>query len=274
MERLVAVVQDKVSNYDTDFFTPIFDAIQKGTGVRPYTGKVGAEDSDGVDMAYRVVGDHIRTLTIALADGGRPDSTGRGYVLRRILRRGVRYATEKLNAKPGFFASLVPVVIELLGETFPELKKDPETTQDIINDEEAQFLKTLSRGRVLFHKAVKALPEGEKKFPGDIAWRLYDTYGFPIDLTQLMAEEHGLQVDLDNYEECRKKAVELSSAKIDKIRDTVDLNVHAIAELQSKSIPVTDDSPKYKYTADEDKKGLEADYREFCFYCSLITICL
>jgi len=260
LERLVAVVQDKVSNYDTDFFTPIFDAIQKGTGIRTYTGKVGAEDLDGVDMAYRVVGDHIRTLTIALADGGRPDSTGRGYVLRRILRRGVRYATEKLNAKPGFFASLVPVVIELLGETFPELKKDPETTQDIINDEEAQFLKTLSRGRVLFQKAVKALPEGEKKFPGDIAWRLYDTYGFPIDLTQLMAEEHGLQVDLENYEECRKKAVELSSAKTDKIRDTVDLNVHAIAELQSKNIPVTDDSPKYKYTADEDKKGLEADY--------------
>ncbi|KAE9550356.1 hypothetical protein FO519_006439 [Halicephalobus sp. NKZ332] len=261
LERLVAVVQNKVSNYDTDFFTPIFDAIRNGTGIRPYTGKVGAEDTDGVDMAYRVVGDHIRTLTVALADGGRPDNTGRGYVLRRILRRGVRYATEKLNAKPGFFASLVPVVIGLLGDTFPELKKDPETTQDIINDEEAQFLRTLSRGRVLFQKAVKALPEGEKKFPGDIAWRLYDTYGFPIDLTQLMAEEHGLHVDLDNYEECRKKAVELSSAKTDKIRDTVDLNVHSIAELQSKKVPITDDSPKYKYTADEDKKGLEADYR-------------
>lgn len=114
LERLVAVVQQKVSNYDTDLFTPIFEAIQKGTGTRAYTGNVGPEDADGIDMAYRVVADHIRTLTIALADGGRPDNTGRGYVLRRILRRGVRYATEKLNAKAGFFASLVPVVVEIL----------------------------------------------------------------------------------------------------------------------------------------------------------------
>lgn len=214
-------------------------------------------------MAYRVVGDHIRTLTIALADGGRPDSTGRGYVLRRILRRGVRYATEKLNAKPGFFASLVPTVVELLGDTFPELKKDPETTQEIINDEEAQFLKTLSRGRVLFQKAVKQLGENEKEFPGDIAWRLYDTYGFPIDLTQLMAEEYGLQVDLKAYEESKKKAIELSSAGTTKLTNVLDLNVHAIAELQSKNIASTDNSPKYKYTADEDKKGLDANYCKF-----------
>ena len=86
----------------------------QNSGAREYTGKVGSEDTDGVDMAYRVVSDHIRTLTIALSDGGRPDNTGRGYVLRRILRRGVRYAAEKLNAKPGFFASLVPVVVEVL----------------------------------------------------------------------------------------------------------------------------------------------------------------
>jgi alanyl-tRNA synthetase len=114
LERIVAVMQNKTSNYDTDLFTPIFDAIREGTGCRTYTGLVGAEDTDGIDMAYRVVSDHIRTLTIALSDGGTPDNTGRGYVLRRILRRGVRYATEKLNAKPGFFASLVPKVVEIL----------------------------------------------------------------------------------------------------------------------------------------------------------------
>jgi alanyl-tRNA synthetase len=265
LERLVAVAQQKVSNYDTDLFTPIFEAIQKGTGVRAYTGHVGAEDTDGIDMAYRVVADHVRTLTIALADGGRPDNTGRGYVLRRILRRGVRYATEKLNGKPGFFASLVPVVVDILGDTFPELKKDPETTKDIINDEEALFLKTLTRGRVIFERAVKALPEGEKRFPGDVSWRLYDTYGFPIDLTQLMAEECGLQVDMDGYEENKRIAIEKSSAGASKVRDTLDLNVHALAELQSKNIPKTDDSPKYNYKADEDKKGLEADYHfELC----------
>jgi alanyl-tRNA synthetase len=89
--------------------------------VRGYTGKVGSADVDGVDMAYRVVADHIRTLTIALSDGGRPDNTGRGYVLRRILRRGIRYSIEKLGGKPGFFASLVNVVVDVLGGTFPEV---------------------------------------------------------------------------------------------------------------------------------------------------------
>ncbi|GMT00730.1 hypothetical protein PENTCL1PPCAC_22904, partial [Pristionchus entomophagus] len=253
-ERLVAVLQNKTSNYDTDVFIPIFNAITEGTGVRAYTGHVGDEDTDGIDMAYRVVADHIRTLTIALSDGGRPDNSGRGYVLRRILRRGVRYASEKLGAKAGFFASLVPVVVDLLGGVFPELKKDPETVQDIINDEETQFLKTLNRGRILFSRAVAALPAGEKTFPGDIAWRLYDTYGFPADLTQLMAEEKGLNVDNNAFEEYRKKAIEISSAGAGKVRDTLDLDVHAIAELQSKGVATTDDKPKYDYTAEDTKE--------------------
>ncbi|EYB99703.1 hypothetical protein Y032_0120g894 [Ancylostoma ceylanicum] len=255
LERLIAVIQEKTSNYDTDIFQPIFKAIQQGTGIREYTGKVGADDVDGVDMAYRVVADHVRTLTIALSDGGRPDNTGRGYVLRRILRRGVRYATEKLNAHPGFFASLVPVVIDILGDTFPELRRDPETVQDIINDEEKQFLKTLSRGRVLFQRAVEGLTADQKTFPGDVAWRLYDTYGFPADLTQLMAEEKGLTVDQNVFEECRKKAVELSAAGAGKFRDTLDLDVHALAELQKRGIPPTDDSFKYNYQADGAKDG-------------------
>ncbi|CAI5438382.1 unnamed protein product [Caenorhabditis angaria] len=247
LERLIAVMQDKSSNYDTDIFTPIFDAIHQGSGIRAYTGNVGSDDTDGVDMAYRVVADHVRTLTIALSDGGRPDNSGRGYVLRRILRRGVRYATEKLNSQPGFFASLVPVVISILGATFPELNRDPETVMDIINDEEKQFLKTLSRGRILFQRAIAALPQGTTTFPGDIAWRLYDTYGFPADLTQLMAEEKGLTVDSTAFEDARKKAIETSSAGTGKFRDTLDLDVHALAELQQKNVPTTDDSPKYAY---------------------------
>ncbi|CAJ0955028.1 unnamed protein product, partial [Mesorhabditis belari] len=259
LERLIAVMQQKTSNYDTDVFTPIFDAIQKGTGARPYSGLLGEEDKDGVDMAYRVIADHIRTLTIALSDGGRPDNTGRGYVLRRILRRGVRYANEKLKAAPGFFASLVPVVVELLGETFPELTRDPDAVKDIINDEETQFLKTLSRGRVLFQKAVTALPTEQKTFPGDVAWRLYDTYGFPVDLTQLMAEEKGLKVDQEAFEEHRKKAIEISAGGVGKFRDTLDLDVHAIAELNSKGVPKTDDTPKYAYRDDE-KTDLTVKY--------------
>uniref|UniRef100_A0A1B6FEA7 Alanine--tRNA ligase n=1 Tax=Cuerna arida TaxID=1464854 RepID=A0A1B6FEA7_9HEMI len=259
LERLVSVIQDKRSNYDTDIFLPLFDAIQKGTQARPYEGKVGAEDKDGVDMAYRVLADHARTLTIALADGGRPDSTGRGYVLRRILRRGVRYATEKLNAKPGFFASLVDTVVQSLGDTFPEIKKDPQTIKDIINEEEEQFLKTLNRGRNLLYNTIGKL-SGTTEIPGDVAWRLYDTYGFPVDLTHLMAEEKGLTIDMNGYEEAKKKAQVISQGKVAGVQDTLSLDVHAITELQNKNIPPTNDSFKYNYKARSDAKETEYDF--------------
>ncbi|XP_033373063.1 alanine--tRNA ligase, cytoplasmic isoform X2 [Parus major] len=205
LERLVSVLQNKMSNYDTDLFLPYFEAIQKGTGARPYLGQVGAEDADGIDMAYRVLADHARTITLALSDGGRPDNTGRGYVLRRILRRAVRYSHEKLNAPKGFFATLVDVVVQSLGDAFPELKKDPDMVKDIINEEEDQFLKTLSRGRRILDRKIQSLGDS-KVIPGDTAWLLYDTYGFPADLTGLIAEEKGLVVDMEGFEEERKNA--------------------------------------------------------------------
>ena len=112
LERLVSVLQDKRSNYDTDVFTPIFDAIQQLTGARHYGGKLGAEDVDGIDTAYRVIADHVRTLTFSISDGGVPSNEGRGYVLRRILRRGARYARKKFNVPIGtFFSSLVDTVV-------------------------------------------------------------------------------------------------------------------------------------------------------------------
>lgn len=155
-------------------------------------------------------------------------------MLRRILRRAVRYATEKLNAKPGFFGSLVNEVVNLLGkylpiinkrsfyifyhlhlfwsqsfvvigDVFPEIKKDPQNIIEIINEEEVQFLKTLSRGRNLLNRTIAKL-ESTNVVPGDVAWRLYDTYGFPIDLTQLMTEEKGLKIDMAGYEESKKQA--------------------------------------------------------------------
>ncbi|KAK9872313.1 hypothetical protein WA026_017121 [Henosepilachna vigintioctopunctata] len=250
LERLVSVVQDKRSNYDTDIFQPFFKAIQIGTGAPAYQGKIGCADINGIDMAYRVLADHARTITIALADGGYPDNTGRGYVLRRILRRAVRYATEKLNAKPGFFASLVHIVIETLGDVFPEVKKDPQSIIDIINEEEEQFLKTLSRGRSLLHRTIQKLA-GSKTLPGDVAWRLYDTYGFPVDLTQLMAEEEGLAVDMNAYEESKKKAQLISQGKGVCLEDTINLDVHSITELQEKKVPPTNDSAKNFYEAYE-----------------------
>ncbi|KAF3689123.1 Alanine--tRNA ligase, cytoplasmic [Channa argus] len=250
LERLVSVLQNKMSNYDTDLFIPYFEAIQKGTGARPYTGKVGAEDADGIDMAYRVLADHARTITIALSDGGRPDNTGRGYVLRRILRRAVRYSHEKLGAQRGFFASLVDVVVDSLGDAFPELKKDPEIVKDIINEEEEQFLKTLSRGRRILDRKIGSLGDS-KIIPGDTAWLLYDTYGFPLDLTSLIAEEKGMAVDMAAFEEEKKAAQLKSQGKGAGDEDHIMLDIYAIEELRNKKIPATDDSPKYKYTSGE-----------------------
>ncbi|XP_018561574.1 alanine--tRNA ligase, cytoplasmic [Anoplophora glabripennis] len=256
LERLVSVIQNKRSNYDTDLFTPLFEAIQKGTGAPQYQGRVGDADKDGIDMAYRVLADHARTLTIALSDGGNPDNTGRGYVLRRILRRAVRYATEKLNAKPGFFSTLVNTVVDILADTFPEVRKDPQGIIDTINEEEEQFLKTLSRGRNLLNRTISKLGDNNT-LPGDVAWRLYDTYGFPVDLTTLMAEEKGLAVDMNAYEDAKKQAQLLSQGKGSGVADTINLDVHAITELQGKGVPPTDDSYKYNY---ESTDKVDSDY--------------
>ncbi|CAH1183194.1 unnamed protein product [Phaedon cochleariae] len=257
LERLVSVIQNKRSNYDTDLFVPLFEAIQRGTGAPSYGGKVGDEDKDGIDMAYRVLADHARTLTIALSDGGNPDNTGRGYVLRRILRRAVRYATEKLNAKPGFFSTLVKTVVEILGDTFPEIKKNPQGIMDIINEEEEQFLKTLLRGRNLLNRTISKLGSNCKILPGDVAWRLYDTYGFPVDLTLLMAEEKGLSIDMEVYEESKKQAQIASQGKGTGVADTINLDVHAITELQDRGVPPTDDSYKYSYSSTQ---NADSDY--------------
>ena len=254
LERIVSVLQDKRSNYDTDMFMPYFNKIAELTGTRAYTGNVGADDKDGIDMAYRVLADHARTLTIALADGGRPDNVGRGYVLRRILRRAIRYGHEKLNMKCEDLCALVDVVVDSLGGAFPEVKKDPEATKEIIRDEWQQFMKTLDRGQRILARKIKQLGDGATKLPGDIAWLLYDTYGFPLDLTTLMAEEKGLTIDCAEFEEERLKAVERSKATGAGVDDAINLDVHAIAKLQDDGVAPTDDSPKQDYHYDNGYK--------------------
>lgn len=249
-ERLVSVIQNKRSNYDTDIFQPLFDAIHLGTGAPKYEGRIGKDDHNGIDMAYRVLADHARTITIALSDGGFPDNTGRGYVLRRILRRAVRYGIEKLKAEPGFFAKLVNTVVELLGDAFPEVKKDPQHIIDIINEEEQQFLKTLTRGRNLLNRTILKLDKSVHVIPGDIAWRLYDTYGFPIDLTKLMAEERGLTIDMEEYEKSKEHSYILSQFKGNNQMNLINFDVYAIEKLRAKGIPPTNDSFKYDYTSE------------------------
>jgi alanyl-tRNA synthetase len=196
-ERLSSILQGKMSNYDTDIFTPIFDAIQQVTSCRPYQGKLGAEEDIGlVDMAYRVIGDHIRTLTFAITDGAVPSNEGRGYVLRRILRRAVRYGQEMLNAPSGFFTKLVPVVVENFSEAFPELKQRMSYVMSVVADEEMSFNRTLDQGVKHFNKVAAALKASETSVvSAKDAHFLFSSMGFPLDLTQLMAMERGLTVD-------------------------------------------------------------------------------
>ncbi|OCH93133.1 hypothetical protein OBBRIDRAFT_790601 [Obba rivulosa] len=248
-ERLVSVVQGKRSNYDTDVFTPLFSKIQELTGVRPYQGKFGDEDENGVDTAYRVVADHVRTLTFALSDGGVPNNVGRGYVLRRILRRGCRYARKKLGVNIGsFFSSLVPVVIEQMGDVFPEITKKMSDIKEILDEEEESFSRTLDRGEKLFEQyAGRARQQGSNRLSGKDVWRLYDTYGFPVDLTRLMAEELGLVVDDEEFEAAQAHSKEASKGGPKKgSKDVVALDVHDIAALEKNSnVPKTDDSAKF-----------------------------
>jgi len=190
LERLVSVMQNKMSNYDSDLWAPLFSAIQASTGARAYSGLVGKDDVDRIDMAYRVIADHTRTLTFAITDGCVPSNDGRGYVLRRILRRAIRYGKQFLGAPPGFFASLTPVVVANFGDFFPELKVRPEWVQGIILDEELAFLRTLEKGIKEFSSKTTSLGAGAV-VPKELAFLLYDSCGFPLDLTQVMAEERG-----------------------------------------------------------------------------------
>ncbi|GAA5813894.1 hypothetical protein MFLAVUS_007382 [Mucor flavus] len=249
LERLVSILQNKYSNYDTDCFTPMFAKIKELTGAREYTGLLGDEDVDGIDTAYRVIGDHIRTLTFAISDGGVPSNEGRGYVLRRILRRGARYVRKYFNVPIGsFFSSLVDTLVEQMAEAYPELAKKADEVKAILDEEEVAFSKTLDRGEKLFEAYMKKAKESDSTvLSGDDVWRLYDTYGFPVDLTRIMAEENGLEVNEAQFE-AAQDAAKLKSRKVKGGNNGqgVALDVHDLGALDSNSaVPKTDDSAKY-----------------------------
>ncbi|SGZ55244.1 CIC11C00000005342 [Sungouiella intermedia] len=261
-ERLVSVLQNKSSNYDTDVFQPIFEKIREITGVRPYTGRFGAEDVDGIDTAYRVIADHVRTLTFAITDGGVPNNEGRGYVLRRILRRGSRYVRKYMNYPIGsFFQQLVDVVIDQNSSIFPEIVKNSRELKEILVEEEVSFAKTLDRGEKLFEQyAIIASKTPEQTLSGKDVWRLYDTYGFPVDLTRLMAEEAGLKIDEAAFEAAKEESREASKATGSKnAANLIKLDVHALSELDNNSaVTKTDDS--FKYGLENTKSTIVALY--------------
>ncbi|EUC48748.1 hypothetical protein COCMIDRAFT_86343 [Bipolaris oryzae ATCC 44560] len=247
-ERLVSVLQHKKSNYDTDVFTPLFQKIQEITGAREYRGKFGDEDPDGIDTAYRVVADHVRMMSFAIADGGVPNNVGRGYVVRRVLRRGARYARKYFACEIGdFFSKIIPTLVEQMGDMFPEIRKKQQDIIEILDEEEKAFAKSLDRGESIFEKyAQKAKTKGSDELPGDDVWRLYDTYGFPVDLTKLMAEERGLKINDKEVEVAQEKAREASKGDKKAAGLLVKFDVHDLGALENMpEVPKTDDSPKY-----------------------------
>ncbi|KAI9044642.1 alanine--tRNA ligase [Aspergillus affinis] len=247
-ERLVSILQNKSSNYDTDVFTPLFQVIKEITGAPEYRGRFGAEDSDGIDTAYRVVADHVRTLTFAISDGVTPNNEGRGYVIRRVLRRGARFARKYFGVEIGnFFSKIVPTVVDQLGDMFPELRTKQHDVMEILDEEEISFSKTLDRGERQFENyANQAKTKGVRKLHGADVWRLYDTFGFPVDLTRLMAEERGLDIDDGEFEEARSRAKEASKGQKKTAADTVKLDVHDLGKLESmQDVLKTNDAAKF-----------------------------
>ncbi len=319
LERVTRVIQGKTSNYDTDAFTPLFSVIKDICKSQPYHGSW----TDPRDTAYRVIADHIRTLTFAITDGADPSNDGRGYVLRRILRRAVRYGRQVLGVNGPFLCELVPTVVETMGGAFPELNKNPRRVHDVIKDEEVSFGRTLEQGlrtwwsfagyglHVGFSSEQNEKPQDQRmvmnlhgvvsgrthdfyevtglqpfnpetvisvlklrgqhfetlrefrlgnlspaivkelchrppQISAEGAFMLHDTYGFPIDLTQLMAEERGLKVDVDGFnrlmEEARVKARAGGKATEE---GAGSLGTEAIASLKRMRIGTTDDSEKF-----------------------------
>ena len=293
LERLCQVIQGKEDNYATDLWSPLFERITALSGI-PYTGKYpptnaadpvaeAADEQLRHDIAFRVVADHVRCLTFALTDGAVPSNDGRGYVLRRILRRAVRFGRQQLGLREPFMHELVPVIVESMGEAFPELMAKPQHVADLIRDEEVSFGKTLDRGIQLFEEAraradqkhfgrrvdleemlIAAVKSGSSAtiiadeantngvepavISAEDAFKLHDTYGFPIDLTRIMAEERGMSVDVDGYEKLMEQAKELarSGGKADDAtKKLTDLPPAALSQLEQAGVKPTADAAKY-----------------------------
>ena len=244
-ERVTSIIQGtksftdfrsaKISNYETDIFRPIFDEIEKLSGLPyggtlPAPGSSGSSDQEKTDVAFRVIGDHIRTLSFAIADGIQPGNSDRNYVLRRILRRAVRYG-RVLGFREPFFYKLVAVLSRTMGDVFPEIRSKQKHVEEVLRREEEAFNRTLDNGLSLFENEVNRLisagSSSERTISGEFAFRLYDEQGFPLDLTELMARERGLGVDTAGFEV-------LMEAQRSRARAAQKKTVIEVSEIESK----------------------------------------
>jgi len=259
LERICQVLQGKEDNYATDLFTPLFEALTKLTGIR-YAGQFPATNAaDPVaeaanpqlrhDIAFRVIADHVRCLTFALTDGAVPSNEGRGYVLRRILRRAVRFGRQQLQLRDPFLHRLVPVVVDTMSGAFPELKRGPKRVIELIQEEEVSFGRTIDRGIDLFEEAGNRARWNDEKqlvISAADAFKLHDTYGFPIDLTRIMAAERGMLVDIAGYEKLMEQAREVARSG-GKGADSALLQLppNALSQLVERKVDPTDDAAKF-----------------------------
>ncbi|MDE5658297.1 MAG: alanine--tRNA ligase, partial [Muribaculaceae bacterium] len=193
-ERLCMALQGKTSNYDTDVFTPLISKIAE------LSGKKYGEDAK-VDVAMRVIADHVRTIAFSIADSQLPSNAKAGYVIRRILRRAVRYAYTFLDQRSAFMYRIIDTLIDSMGEAYPEIAKQRELIMKVIKEEEDSFLRTLENGiRLLDNAIAQAKSRGESEISGKEAFVLYDTYGFPLDLTQLILKENGMTLNQAEFD--------------------------------------------------------------------------
>ncbi|MBT0526172.1 alanine--tRNA ligase [Riemerella anatipestifer] len=219
-ERLCMALQGKTSNYDTDVFTPLIAKVEQ-LSHKKYEGLLDNEK----DIAIRVVVDHIRAVSFAIADGQLPSNTGAGYVIRRILRRAISYSYRFLDMKEAFLYELVAVLKNQMGAFFPEIEKQEKLVTEVIKEEENSFLKTIEHGLVRLENIIQeTLKKGEKTLPGAEVFELYDTYGFPADLSRIIAEEKGLTVDEKGFdEEMEKQKQRSKKSSAQKVYDWVTL---------------------------------------------------
>ncbi|XP_037546073.1 alanine--tRNA ligase, mitochondrial [Nematolebias whitei] len=267
LERLVGVLQGQRSNYNTDLFLPLLDAIHQRSGVGPYAGRMETANEGRVDLAYRVVADHIRTLSVCIADGVYPGMSGAELVLRRILRRAVRFCIEVLKAPQGALASLVPTVSHTLGEVYPELITETDRIMDIINENEVQFLSSLQKGSRLIQRTLSREDYRVQLFPASVVWSLHRDLGFPLDLVDLMLEERGVQVDRQELDRLITEHQKVASEQQVGVPSQLTLDVLSLAKLQHLGVPHTDDSLKYEY-------GLEGEGRYVFPECQATVLAL
>ena len=204
-ERLCMAMQNTTSNYDTDVFTPLIEKVEGITGLKYTSNEVKgiSEEQNKTNIAIRVIVDHVRAVAFAIADGQLPSNTGAGYVIRRILRRAIRYGFTFLNTKEPFVYQLVAVLADQMGDFFPEIKKQQGLVTNVIREEETSFLRTLDQGLQLLDNVI-ATNQG-KEVPGAKAFELYDTFGFPIDLTALILRERGFSLDEAGFDKAMQE---------------------------------------------------------------------